>query len=191
MLKGKLAIKVFLAILGSGVASNAGAEPKISQIDIGWKCVSRQVDSRYPCKSHHQTIRLFGDGRALLQDKGQLCANESRNNRITYDAFVNRSISGKFACAQRDFDFEVSYSSNVTLNLQRFAYRIKGTLSQKLRAGEVDTGQRLTFNTAVDVSIGRDGCNASLIQRFTERFGSIPRISNATYKYVSTSCRIK
>lgn len=191
MLKATHGIVVIMALLGSGIASNVSADSNISQIDISWKCVSRQMDSRYPCKNHHQTIRFFGDGRALLQDKGELCANESRNNRMTYDAFVNRSASGKFICAQRDFDFEVSYSSNVTLTPRRFEYRLKGSLSQKLRANEVDTGQRLTFNTTVYVTIGQGGCDASLTQRFSERFGSIPRISNATYKYVSTSCKAK
>lgn len=165
------------------------AQP-ISSIEIAWKCVSRQREARYPCANSTQRIRLFKNGRVLLQDRGVLCKNEQRNNRSTYEAFINRGTRGKFLCKNGDFDFEISYSSSVKSKQTEFNYTLKGLLTEKVRAGGVNTGQKLSFTTSVKVEINGSRCYATRSYRFSERFNGVPRVSGAHYNYVSTNCTI-
>lgn len=179
---------LLLSIAFPPLPSSYAAAQSPKTITISWKCMSNQRDPRYPCVSSTQRIVFFTDGRVLLQEKGPLCLNENSGNRRTYDAFLNRSASGRFVCSDSGFDFEISYSTSVDSNKSTFDYVLSGNLRQKLGKGDVDTGQRLAFKTRVNVKMNGSNCTATRSYSFSEYFGDIPRIANANYRYISTSC---
>lgn len=167
--------------------STADAREKRT-INISWKCVSNQRDPRYPCKSSTQQIAFYSGQRVLLQEKGPLCLNESQNDRRTYNAFVNRNTEGSFLCRERGYDFEINYLARVRSTDASFEYVLNGNLEQKLGPGDADNGQRLDFKTRVIVKFNGSSCSATRSYAFSEYFGGIPRIANANYRYVSTTC---